>query len=72
MGGNAWFLSVLRGLLSGEPISVEVHETGLVLSERHGLSVYDAMIAASGLFAGCVVLGGYARRARRERRGPDD
>jgi predicted nucleic acid-binding protein len=47
------FLSSLRELLTVEPISIEVHETGLVLAERYGLSVYDAMIAASALLAGC-------------------
>jgi hypothetical protein len=43
------FLSSLRGFLTVEPISIELHETGLVLAERYGLSVYDAMIAASSL-----------------------
>ena len=47
------FLSLLRGLLPVEPITIETHETGLVLAERYGLSVYDAMIAASALHAGC-------------------
>ena len=50
------FLSALRGLLTVEPISAAVHETGLALAERHNLSVYDAMIAASALHAGCDTL----------------
>ena len=47
------FLSLIRGLLPIEPITLETHETGLALAERYGLSVYDAMIAASALLADC-------------------
>ena len=50
------FLSSLRGLLTVDPISVDVHGTGLALAERYGLSVCDAMIAASALHAGCDTL----------------
>jgi predicted nucleic acid-binding protein len=47
------FLSMLRGLLIVQPITIETHETGLALAERYNLSTYDAMIAASALQAGC-------------------
>jgi predicted nucleic acid-binding protein len=50
------FLSMLRGLLTIHPITLETHETGLVLAERYGLSIYDAMIAAAALHAGCDTL----------------
>jgi predicted nucleic acid-binding protein len=50
------FLSLLRGLLTVHPLTVETHETGLGLAERYGLSTYDAMIAASALHAGCDTL----------------
>jgi predicted nucleic acid-binding protein len=50
------FLSMLRDLLSVNPITVETHETGLALAERYNLSLYDAMIAASALLAGCDTL----------------
>lgn len=50
------FLSLIRGLLSVQPITVEIHETGLDLAERYGLSVYDAIIAASALHADCDTL----------------
>ncbi|MBM3490858.1 MAG: PIN domain-containing protein [Alphaproteobacteria bacterium] len=50
------FLSLIRGLLSVEPLTVESHETGLALAERYGLSIFDAMIAASALLAGCDTL----------------
>jgi predicted nucleic acid-binding protein len=47
------FLATLRELLSVHPVTVETHETGLALAERYGLSIYDAMIAASAILAGC-------------------
>jgi predicted nucleic acid-binding protein len=50
------FLGLLRGLLTVHPLTVETHETGLALAERHGFSTYDAMIAASALHAGCDTL----------------
>ena len=50
------FLSLIRSLLTVEPITVEVHEDGLALAERYGLSIYDAMIAASALRAECDTL----------------
>jgi predicted nucleic acid-binding protein len=59
--GMSWietcgFLSMLSGLLPVQPHTIDVHETGLVLAERYGLSVYDAMIAASALHADCDTL----------------
>lgn len=39
-----------------QPLSVAVHEAGLTLAERYTLSVYDAMIVASALDAGCDTL----------------
>lgn len=59
--GMSWaetraFLSMIRGLLPVRSITVEIHETGLVLAERYGLSIYDAMIAASALQADCDTL----------------
>ena len=46
-------LAAIRSLLSVHPITVEIHDTGLALAERYELSLYDAMIAASALHAGC-------------------
>src|SRR4051794_8542409 len=46
------FLSLVRGLLAVQAITVEIHEAGLALAERYRLSIYDAMIAASALHAG--------------------
>ncbi len=50
------FLSMIRALLPVQPITVEIHDTGLALAERYGLSIYDAMIAASALHAECDTL----------------
>jgi predicted nucleic acid-binding protein len=46
----------LCGLLTVHPLTAEIHETGLDLAERHGLSTWDTMIAASALHAGCDTL----------------
>lgn len=49
-------LSSLRGLLAVHTLTLETHEIGLELSERYGLSSFDAMIAASALQTGCDTL----------------
>jgi predicted nucleic acid-binding protein len=54
--GTRTFLSTLGELLAVSPISVETHDDALALAERYELSVYDAMIAASALQAGCDTL----------------
>lgn len=50
------FLSLIRGLLEIADVTLKTHDTGLALAERHRLSIYDAMIAASALLAGCDTL----------------
>jgi predicted nucleic acid-binding protein len=50
------FLSMVRALLPVRPVTVEAHDAGLALAERYGLSIYDAMIAASALQAECDTL----------------
>jgi predicted nucleic acid-binding protein len=59
--GMSWtetraFLSMIRGLLPVQPLTIEIHETSLALAERYGLSIYNAMIAASALYADCDTL----------------
>ena len=59
--GMSWrethaLLSLMRSLLPVQPITIDVHETGLALAERYSLSIYDAMIAASALHADCDTL----------------
>ena len=50
------FLALLRSLCAVEPLTVETHDRGRVVAERYGLSVYDSMIVAAALLAGCTVL----------------
>lgn len=59
--GMSWvetdeLLAGLRSACSVEPLTAQTHDTGRRLAQRHGLSVYDAMIAAAALLAGCVRL----------------
>lgn len=49
-------LGIFRELLPVRPITVDIHDAGVALAERYSLSVYDAMIAASALDAGCDTL----------------
>lgn len=49
-------LNLLRALCRIEPLTLETHDRGRRLAERYGLSIYDAMIAASALLAGCTTL----------------
>ena len=49
-------LAGLRAACSVVPLTEAVHDKGLELVERNGLSVYDAMIVAAALLAGCKTL----------------
>jgi predicted nucleic acid-binding protein len=46
-------LAAIRAVCRVVPISEETHDRGLQIVERYGVSVYDAMIVASALLAGC-------------------
>jgi predicted nucleic acid-binding protein len=59
--GMSWaetrnFLSIVRALLKVEPVTIEMHQAGVDLAARYGLSVYDAMIASAALLADCDTL----------------
>ena len=59
--GMSWtelraFLTTIRALLLAQPLTVDIHDTGLALAERYGMSTWDAMIAASALEADCDML----------------
>lgn len=49
-------LTLMRGLLTVHPLTLESHEAGLHLAEQYGFSTTGAMIAASALHAGCDTL----------------
>lgn len=46
----------VRRFAEVRPLTLETHVRGLALAERYQLSVYDAMIAAAALEAGCRTL----------------
>lgn len=50
------FLATVRELLPVRPLTLAVHDTGLEIARSHRLAIYDAMIVASALDAGCDVL----------------
>jgi len=59
--GMSWtetraFLSMIRALLPVQPLTIDIHETGVALAERCGLAAYHAMIAAAALHADCDTL----------------
>jgi predicted nucleic acid-binding protein len=49
-------LAVVRALCATVPVTEDTHEKGLEIAERYGFAVYDAMIVASALLAGCKTL----------------
>jgi len=49
-------LDPIRGICGVEPITLETHLRGLDLAERYGFSVYDSMIIAAALLAGCKIV----------------
>lgn len=49
-------LDQVRAVSIIEPMSVETHERGLLVAERYGLSLYDALIVAAALLSGCSTL----------------
>lgn len=38
------------------PVAVEMHEAALKIATKHGLNIYDALVVAAALQAGCSVL----------------
>ena len=50
------FLSTLRALLPVHPVTIDIHEIGIEIAQRYSLSIYDAMVVASALHAGCDTL----------------
>jgi predicted nucleic acid-binding protein len=45
----------LRTLLQVVPLTVGMHEQGLSLAERYQLRIYDSLLLAAALQAGCTV-----------------
>jgi predicted nucleic acid-binding protein len=38
------------------PITIELHEAALRIAESHGCNIYDALVIAAALEAGCAML----------------
>jgi predicted nucleic acid-binding protein len=38
------------------PITMEIHEAALQIAEKHGYNIYDALVIAAALEAGCATL----------------
>ena len=49
-------LSPIRAVCEIVPLSLETHDLGIKIAERYGFSLFDAMIVASALHAGCGIL----------------
>jgi len=49
-------LEPIRHVCVIEPVTLETHLRGLELAQRYGFSIYDSMIVAAALLAGCEIL----------------
>lgn len=49
-------LAGIRAVCAVVPITIETHDRAVEIAERYGLSIYDALIAAAALLAGCKTL----------------
>jgi predicted nucleic acid-binding protein len=38
------------------PVTIEMHEAALKIAEKHGYNIYDALVVAAALDAGCTTL----------------
>lgn len=50
------FLAGIQAVCPVEPLTLRTHEVGRALAERYGFAIYDAMIVAAALIAGCTRL----------------
>ncbi len=49
-------LSTIRAVCIVKPLDIETHELGLDMAERYRFTIYDGLIVASAVRAGCTVL----------------
>jgi predicted nucleic acid-binding protein len=49
-------LRTIRSCCRVEPLTISTHDLGLDLTQRFGLSIYDAMIVAAAILARCTTL----------------
>ena len=49
-------LNTIRAICRVDPLTIETHDQGLEVAERHRFSLYDSMIVASALLGNCTTL----------------
>jgi predicted nucleic acid-binding protein len=49
-------LGTIRAITRVVPLTVQTHDRALAIAERHGFTIYDSLIVAAALAAGCSVL----------------
>jgi len=49
-------LDTVRAVCDVVPVTVETHDRALAIVERYGFSLYDSLLIAAALIAGCKVL----------------
>lgn len=49
-------LTQIRTICAVELITIDTHDCGIQLAMQYRLSIYDAMIVAAALLAGCTTL----------------
>lgn len=49
-------IELIRSLCPVEPLTIQTHDQGRTVAQRYQLNIFDAMIAASALNAGCEIL----------------
>jgi predicted nucleic acid-binding protein len=49
-------LDTVRAVCDVEPVAIETRDRALAVLERYGFSLYDSMLIAAALIAGCKVL----------------
>jgi predicted nucleic acid-binding protein len=49
-------LSTIRAVCIVKPLDIDTHELGLDMAERYGFSIYDGLIVAAAMRAGCSIL----------------
>jgi predicted nucleic acid-binding protein len=49
-------LGTIRAICEVIPLTVAIHETGLTIAERYGLSFYDSLILAAAVQAECPMV----------------
>ena len=49
-------LSTIRAVCVVRSLDIETHDLGLEMAERYGFSIYDGLIVAAAVRAGCAIL----------------